>query len=232
MGTLTDTQLMILSAASQREDRGVELPAKVKGQAACNVVDKLLRAGLIEKVRATGLLPVWRHDDDRGPMALRITKQGHDVLQIEETEAPLKEAGAHGTPVPGKIDPHTTTVEPPAAEIALPRTKASAAAQKPARKKGRSAKAKRKDGSSRKGRPGSKQVRVLAMLGRPEGATIAAIMRATHWQEHSVRGFFAAVVRRKLGLELRSDKADGYRVYHIIHRARSASRPSRRRTAG
>jgi hypothetical protein len=71
------------------------------------------------------------------------------------------------------------------------------------------------------------------MLGRPEGATIAAIMRVTHWQQHSVHGFFAGVVRKKLGLDLRSEKVDGNRVYRIVHRsdARSASRPSHRRAA-
>ena len=69
------------------------------------------------------------------------------------------------------------------------------------------------------------------MLGRPEGATIAAIMRATHWQQHSVRGFFAGVVRKKLGIDLRSEKADGTRVYRIARSggARSESRGSRRR---
>jgi hypothetical protein len=71
------------------------------------------------------------------------------------------------------------------------------------------------------------------MLGRPEGATIAAIMRATHWQQHSVRGFFAGVVRKRLGLDLRSEKVHGGRVYRIVHRggARSVSRRSRRGAA-
>jgi hypothetical protein len=52
MARLTDTQLIILSAASQRDDRGVELPANIKGEAARKVVDKLIRAGLLEEVRA------------------------------------------------------------------------------------------------------------------------------------------------------------------------------------
>ena len=63
MARLTDTQLIILSAASQRDDRGVELPANVKGEAARKVVDKLVRAGLLEEVRAGGSLPVWRRDE-------------------------------------------------------------------------------------------------------------------------------------------------------------------------
>jgi hypothetical protein len=57
MSKLTDTQLIILSAASRRDDRGVELPANLKGEAARKVVDKLTRAGLLEEVRATGSLP-------------------------------------------------------------------------------------------------------------------------------------------------------------------------------
>jgi hypothetical protein len=64
-------------------------------------------------------------------------------------------------------------------------------------------------------RSDTKHARIIAMLRTPAGATIAAIMIATDWQQHSVRGFLAGVVRRKLGLNLLSEPTDQGRIYRI-----------------
>ncbi|MGC1776327.1 MAG: DUF3489 domain-containing protein [Xanthobacteraceae bacterium] len=73
----------------------------------------------------------------------------------------------------------------------------------------------RKSFADRPRRAGSKQTIVIAQLSQPAGTTVAKIMQATGWQQHSVRGFLAAVVRKRLGLNLDSRKVDGNRVYRI-----------------
>ena len=82
------------------------------------------------------------------------------------------------------------------------------------------------------GEAGSKQARVIGMLKSPAGATIDAMMKATGWQQHSVRRFLAGVVRKRLKLKLGSKKVDGERIYQITgggkDKSGSGSQPKRR----
>jgi hypothetical protein len=80
----------------------------------------------------------------------------------------------------------------------------------------------------------TKQARVIAMLQSPSGASVAAIMQQTGWQPHSVRGFLAGIIRKKLKLTLHSTKVDGQRVYRVEGDGQpvaSSLPPSRRRAA-
>jgi Protein of unknown function (DUF3489) len=69
----------------------------------------------------------------------------------------------------------------------------------------------------------SKKACIIAMLRAPGGATIEAMARAAKWQPHSVRGFLAGVVRKKLGLTLVSADGENARVYRITDRTTSAA---------
>jgi hypothetical protein len=98
-----------------------------------------------------------------------------------------------------------------------PKPKPKAAARSTSRSLSKSGSLTRLSPSSSKKatRQDTKHARILAMLRTPAGTTIAAIMTATDWQQHSVRGFLAGVVRKKLGLNLVSEQTDKGRVYRI-----------------
>jgi hypothetical protein len=98
-----------------------------------------------------------------------------------------------------------------------PQSKTKVATRSAARKinKGRSRARSASVPSKSAVRADTKHARIIAMLRAPAGATIAAIMAATEWQQHSVRGFLAGVVRKKLGLNLVSEQTDKGRVYRI-----------------
>jgi hypothetical protein len=93
----------------------------------------------------------------------------------------------------------TTVARPPAK--AAPSPSQSRAAPKPAPTTKRSA---------------TKQEKVLGMLRESKGTTVAAIVKVTGWQQHSVRGFLAGVVKKKLNLKLKSNMTGDERVYSIV----------------
>jgi Protein of unknown function (DUF3489) len=98
-----------------------------------------------------------------------------------------------------------------------PKSKPKAAIRSTARKTGKSKSRARSAHASSKPatRPHTKHARIIAMLRTSAGATIASLVAATEWQQHSVRGFLAGVVRKKLGLNLVSEITDKGRVYRI-----------------
>src|ERR1700720_732516 len=96
-----------------------------------------------------------------------------------------------------------------------PKSKPKAAARSASRSTSKSGTRSARASSKSAARPGTKHARIIAMLRTPAGTTIAAIMTATDWQQHSVRGFLAGVVRKKLGLNLVSEQTDKGRVYRI-----------------
>src|SRR6266403_3964959 len=83
---LSDTQLLILSSASQRTDHAVVLPATLKGNAAKPVVDRLLKEKLVQELHAKDDMPVWRRSDDNRPYSLQITKAGLKAIEVEEVD--------------------------------------------------------------------------------------------------------------------------------------------------
>jgi hypothetical protein len=202
---LSDTQLLILSSASQRTDHAAVLPANLKGSAAKKVVDRLLNEKLLQEFRAKDDMPVWRRGDDNRPYSLRITKAGLRAIEVEVVaEAPDNNAAAD----PAKVVAADVSREPKSSERPS-RVKRSGA------KKSAAVFAKATKASSDRTKPDSKQDRIVALLQRPEGATLDALVKETQWQKHSVRGFLAGTVRKKLKLPLLSEKIDGVRTYRI-----------------
>ena len=99
------------------------------------------------------------------------------------------------------------------AKTAKKRTAARSAASSNSRP--RSSKAKQKGDRVAAVRSRTKQSAAIEMLRSPGGATLAALTKVTGWQSHSVRGFLAGVVRKRLKLDLKSAVVDGVRVYQI-----------------
>ena len=204
MTKLSDTQCLILSAAAQRDGNiALPLPPSLRGGAAKKVVGALLAKGYLAEVpagRAPGTL-VWDETDDGHFTTLVATADGLVAIGIEPEGADADAA------------PDTAT------EGATEAQNAGAAAEDAGPAEGAPAGdtvAVAAETKERKVRTGTKQAMLIEMLRAPEGATIDEIVAATGWQPHTVRGAIAGALKKKLGLDVTSEKDDQRgRVYRL-----------------
>ncbi len=109
---LSDKQLMLLSAASQRHDRLLALPEILKGAAARALVSKLLAGGLVEEITVSPADPYWRTSEDDQMIGRRITQTGLEAIGIEPDGTADADAG--DTPQVGSSEPQVASSEEPA----------------------------------------------------------------------------------------------------------------------
>ena len=193
MPKLTDTQLVILSAAAQRQSRAVQpLPKslKIKGGAVTKTLDGLRKKNLLEEKPATRNTAAWREGEDGRRMMLVVTDTGLQAIGVDADE---------------KTSKRSPSTRPP------PKQRSRRAERKPSSPKanGRA--------SPAAVRPGTKQALLIDLLKRKKGATIVEAVAATGWQPHSVRGAISGTLKKKLGLAVTSERVgDGPRRYRIV----------------
>ena len=190
MPKLSDTQSIILSRASTRPDNlAMPLPEGLAGAAAKMAVAKMIERGWLEEVEANLRRgePLWRETGDGHGTTLIATEAGLAVIGIEPVVA-------------------TTMTNLRKAKLEVVTAPKNAA-----------------ETSSDPGIPkpvviraGTKQAAIIALLERPEGASISEISNMTGWAPHSARGMIAGALKKRLGLQISTSSQDKRgRVYHI-----------------
>jgi len=206
---LTDNQRALLQNASRREDRCFVLPPHLKGGAAQKVATKLIAEGLAKEIKAKVGAPIWRRDGESGQVySQKLSAAGAKAIASDE-ERKWK-------PEPESPAQESLPDSMESSEI----THHAADADKPAP------------------RQGSKLASVMALLRRPEGATISVLTKATGWLPHTTRAAITGV--RKRGYSVVLDRSVGgasvYRlsdpqqseVTTVVPQTLEESEPSRR----
>ena len=198
---LTDTQLVLLSAASQRDDGLLIPPETIRGPALPAALKALLKRGLIEAVGTEQ--PGWPADDDARPVSGKITHAGLEALGIapESDHKPASDRKANGrvSRKPNRVEPAPARSEQASEPVPVAPASAQAAV-----------------------RSGTKQARVIELLSREHGATLDDLIVATGWLPHTTRAALTGLRRKRYALE-RSKDADGRTVYRIAGRSDAAS---------
>jgi hypothetical protein len=190
MPKFTDTQSIILSRAATRPDNlAMPLPEGLAGAAAKMAVAKMIERGWLEEVEANLRRgePLWRETGD-----------GHGTTLIA-TEAGLAAIGIESVVATTMTNLRKAKLELALAPKKAPETSPDAETPKPVAI-----------------RAGTKQAQIIALLQRPEGASISEIANMTGWAGHSARGMIAGALKKRLGLKISTRSAEKRgRIYHI-----------------
>jgi len=193
---LDDTQLVLLSAASQRDDHCLVPPTGPKRSQTQRAVAKLLEAGLVKEIRAKAGAPIWRRDEGTGrTYTFRLTAAGIKAIAIDDTSPCQTEAEPHADQAVGAADSQPEPGSNPPTTVDRPDGVAARNPMSP--------------------RSGTKIAEVIALLQRGDGATLAELVAATGWLPHTTRAALTGL--RKRGYALAIDRTDKRRgsVYRI-----------------
>ncbi len=193
MPKLTDTQLVILSAAAERDGGAVlPLPKSLKANKAAiaRTIKSLINRGLVHEQPAAPDEAAWREAEDGGRHKLVITDAGLATIGADTDDRPEPK------PATAKAQPNK---------------------RKPRSRRSLPGRQTRTEASPIGIRPGTKQALLIDLLKCKNGATIDDIVEAIGWQPHSVRGAISGALKKKLGLTVESEVVEGRgRVYRIV----------------
>lgn len=214
---LTDTQLIVLSAALAREDGTIlPLPSTLKGGAVAKVCSALLAKGLAEEVEVppsearTAPEKVFRTEDDRST-TLRITALARRALNADLED----EASEPATEVPAE-EADSEVLKKKAARRAKPAGNPPQVTAPVERSEVATGTDQNGLEAAKQPRPGTKLDRLIELLRHADGVSIKEASEALEWMQHSVRGAVAGALKKKYGLTVLSAKVEGrgtvYRV--------------------
>jgi hypothetical protein len=198
---LSDTQLIVLSNATQREDGVIAISDRLKGAAAQKFAATLIGKGLAREVRAKSGAPVARRDDEGRAYVLVITKIGRAAVHVDEEQS--DETAAKAAPERQNSKESKSAKRPPDAGSSK-----RSGGSKPAEKDGSCSPA-----VDNRPRQGSKLASVIGLLARADGAGLDELIAATGWLPHTTRAALTGL--RKRGYLVERRRVDGKTRYGI-----------------
>jgi hypothetical protein len=195
MAKLTDSQLIVLSAAAARDDGLAIVPAKMNKAGAAKVGASLIARKLMREVKAKPGMPVWRHDEDGRSVSLMITKAGRNAIGVPEAAPPAA----------SRADKKANGAKAPATQVSKERTGRSGVHPAP---------------TTPALRAGSKQALVISMLSGKSGATLDDLIEATGWLPHTTRAALTGL--RQKGFSIERTREKDASVYRIAGKASAA----------